>query len=131
MINFVVVSHSRALADEAIKLASMMKHADFQIINAAGIPQSDEFGTDVSYIIDAINQANQDDGVIVFCEIGSSLMSSQMAIEMIAHPNVILADAPFIEGLCLAVSFNFKQATLAQIKEQLEQVKNFSKQITQ
>ncbi|WP_391591924.1 Phosphoenolpyruvate-dihydroxyacetone phosphotransferase, dihydroxyacetone kinase phosphoryl donor subunit DhaM [[Mycoplasma] cavipharyngis] len=130
MVNFVVVSHSKKLANEAIELAKIMKHADFEIINAAGLPSSDEYGTDVNYIIEKINQVNTKDGVIIFCEIGSSLMSSQMAIEMLADPNVVLADAPLVEGLCIATSSNFANKTIQDINAQLIKLKNFSKTST-
>ncbi|VEU76067.1 dihydroxyacetone kinase phosphoryl donor subunit DhaM [Mycoplasmopsis columboralis] len=127
MVNFVVVSHNKKLAEEAIKLAKIMKHSDFQIVNAAGLVDSDEYGTDVGYIVEKITQVNEGDGVIVFCEIGSSLMSSQMAIEMLADPKVVLADAPLVEGLCVATSSNFANSTLESIQDQLLEVKNFSK----
>lgn len=129
MVNFVVVSHNKKLAEEAIKLASIMKHSDFKTINAAGLVDSDEYGTDVGYIVEKINEANEGDGVIVFCEIGSSLMSSQMAIEMLGDANVVLADAPFVEGLCVATSSNFEGTKIEDIKSQLLEVKNFSKTV--
>ncbi|UUD36525.1 dihydroxyacetone kinase phosphoryl donor subunit DhaM [Mycoplasmopsis citelli] len=129
MVNFVVVSHSKNLAEEAIKLALIMKHSDFKIVNAGGMPDSSEYGCDVNYIIEKINQVNDGNGVIVFSEIGSSLMSSQMAIEMLADANVILADAPFVEGLCIATASNLEGKTLEDLQETLREIKNFSKQI--
>lgn len=127
MINFVVVSHSKKLAEAAIELASIMKNSEFKIVNAAGLVDSDGFGTDVQKVIEAINSVNEGDGVLIFCEIGSSLMSSQMAVEMIGDEKVILVDAPFVEALMAATATNNKNITLEQLLEETLLTKSFSK----
>ncbi|UCU26745.1 dihydroxyacetone kinase phosphoryl donor subunit DhaM [Mycoplasma anserisalpingitidis] len=127
MINFVVVSHSKKLAEAAIELASIMKNSEFKIVNAAGLVDSDGFGTDVQKVIEAINSVNEDDGVLVFCEIGSSLMSSQMAVEMMGDEKVILVDAPFVESLMAATATNNENITLEQLLEETLLTKSFSK----
>lgn len=127
MINFVVVSHSKKLAEASIELASIMKNSEFKIVNAAGLVDSDGFGTDVQKVIEAINSVNEGDGVLVFCEIGSSLMSSQMAVEMIGDEKVILVDAPFVEALMAATATNNKNITLEQLLEETLLTKSFSK----
>lgn len=127
MINFVVVSHSKKLAEAAIELASIMKNSEFKIVNAAGLVDSDGFGTDVQKVIESINSVNEGDGVLVFCEIGSSLMSSQMAVEMIGEKKVVLVDAPFVEALMAATATNNKNITLEQLLEETLLTKSFSK----
>ncbi|WP_406613489.1 dihydroxyacetone kinase phosphoryl donor subunit DhaM [Mycoplasma corogypsi] len=129
MINFVVVSHSKKLVDEAIKLANIMKCDEFITLNAGGMPFSDELGTDVSYIIEQINSLMDSEYIFVFCEMGSSLLSTQMALEMLANEKVILADAPLIEGLMVATAANYKGATKDTILHELQQLKNFTKTI--
>lgn len=127
MINFVVVSHSKKLAESAIELASIMKNSEFKIVNAAGLVDSDGFGTDVQKVIESINSVNKGDGVLVFCEIGSSLMSSQMAVEMIGDEKVVLVDAPFVESLMAATATNNENITLEQLLEETLLTKSFSK----
>lgn len=127
MINFVVVSHSKKLAEAAIELASIMKNCEFKIVNAAGLVDNDGFGTDVQKVIEAINSVNEGDGVLVFCEIGSSLMSSQMAVEMIGDEKVVLVDAPFVESLMAATATNNENITLEQLLEETLLTKSFSK----
>ncbi|QDY88146.1 dihydroxyacetone kinase phosphoryl donor subunit DhaM [Mycoplasma anserisalpingitidis] len=127
MINFVVVSHSKKLAESAIELASIMKNSEFKIVNAAGLVDSDGFGTDVQKVIESINSVNEGDGVLVFCEIGSSLMSSQMAVEMIGDEKVVLVDAPFVESLMAATATNNENITLEQLLEETLLTKSFSK----
>lgn len=128
MINFVVVSHSKKLAQAAIELASIMKNSDFKIVNAAGLIDDEGFGTDVQKIIDSINSVNDGDGVLVFCEIGSSLMSSQMAVEMINDKKVILVDAPFVESLMVATATNNENTALSDLLKETLLTKTFSKQ---
>lgn len=127
MINFVVVSHSKKLAESAIELASIMKNSEFKIVNAAGLVDSDGFGTDVQKVIESINSVNEGDGVLIFCEIGSSLMSSQMAVEMIGDEKVVLVDAPFVESLMAATATNNENITLEQLLEETLLTKSFSK----
>ncbi|WP_158004707.1 dihydroxyacetone kinase phosphoryl donor subunit DhaM [Mycoplasmopsis anatis] len=123
-----MVSHSKKLAQAAIELASIMKNSDFKIVNAAGLIDGEGFGTDVQKIIDSINSVNDGDGVLVFCEIGSSLMSSQMAVEMINDKKVILVDAPFVESLMVATATNNENTALSDLLKETLLTKTFSKQ---
>lgn len=127
MIGFVVVSHNKKLAEEAIRLSKMMQFEDFPIVNGGGLSDSEEFGTDANVIINAINEANSGDGVLVFCELGSSVMNSQMAIELLGDPTVKLINAPLVEGLVVGVSANNKNITLEKLEEEILEIKTFDK----
>lgn len=127
MIGFVVVSHNKKLVDEAIKLAKIMQFEDFPIINAGGLDDSDEYGTDAVKIINSINEANSGDGVLVFCELGSSCMNSQIAIDMVDDVNVRIVDAPLVEGLVVATSANTKDIDIDALEKEILEIKEFSK----
>lgn len=127
MIGFVVVSHNKKLVDEAIKLGKMMQYSDFKILNAGGLRDNDEFGTDASLIMEKINEANEGDGVLVFCELGSSMMNSQMAVEMINDKKVKLVDAPLLEGLIVGISANSENISLEDLIKEILEVKNINK----
>ncbi|WP_067141467.1 dihydroxyacetone kinase phosphoryl donor subunit DhaM [Oceanivirga salmonicida] len=129
MIGMVVVSHNKYLAEETIKLASIMKSGEFNIVNAGGMVDSEEYGTDPIKIMECINQANSGDGVIVFCELGSSLMNTQMAVEMLNDDKVKIADAPLVEGLVVGVSSNSEDSTLEELLNEIEEVKNLKKSL--
>ena len=105
MTGLVVVSHSRALADAAIALASEMLHgADVRIEVAAGLDAS-TFGTDATAIVEAITRADDGDGVVVLMDLGSALLSTEMALDMVeAHvrDRTILCPGPLVEGLVVA-----------------------------
>lgn len=100
----VVVSHSLALAEAAVELASQMvakKPPLFEV--AAGI--DDGLGTDSMAIAEAITRAdtaNAGGGVLVLMDLGSAVMSSQMALELLDPApagEVFLSRAPLVEGL--------------------------------
>lgn len=127
MIGFVVVSHNKKLAEESIKLAKVMQFEEFPIINGGGLSEGEEFGTDTTIIMDAINKANSGDGVLVFCELGSSVMNSQMAIDLIGDEKIKLVNAPLVEGLIVGVSANNKNVTLEDLESEILEVRNFDK----
>ncbi|MDD7384670.1 MAG: dihydroxyacetone kinase phosphoryl donor subunit DhaM [Actinomycetaceae bacterium] len=103
-VGIVVVSHSHALAQAAVDLAMIMVHNDPPAIQiAAGIEDGTEFGTDAMAVMDAIDTVDSGDGVIVFTDLGSAVMSADMAVEMTDAENVVIVAAPFVEGLLAAV----------------------------
>lgn len=108
-IGIVVVSHSRPLAQAAIEFAQTMGTSKIPVVNASGIKVGDDwqFGTDSMSIADAISGLDADgcDSIVVLMDIGSSVMSTQMALEFIDPAiEVHLSPAPLVEGLIVAVS---------------------------
>ncbi len=103
MVNLVIVSHSRALAEAAVALARQMAAPAVQMIIAAGAGDAhQEFGTDTVEIIDAIQAADSPDGVAVIMDLGSAILSAEMALDMLPNEiraHVRLCPAPFVEGL--------------------------------
>ena len=102
----VVVSHSRALADAAVALASEMLHdRPVNIEVAAGLDDT-TFGTDAVRIKEAIERVNGRDGVVVLMDLGSAVLSTELALDLLADPSardrVILSPAPIVEGLIVA-----------------------------
>ncbi len=107
MISLVVVSHSRALAQAAVGLAAEMVPEPNrpQIAVAAGLEQ-DTFGTDAAAISEAITLVDSPDGVLVLMDLGSALLSAEMALEFLdpeVADRVRLCSAPLVEGLVSAV----------------------------
>jgi multiphosphoryl transfer protein len=107
VIGIVVVSHSRALADAAAALAGEMVAADSRpVIEVAAGLDEDTFGTDAAAVADAITRADSPDGVLVLLDLGSAVLSAEMALEFL-DPEVgsrtRLSSAPLVEGLVAAV----------------------------
>lgn len=106
-IGIVVVSHSRSLAKAAVHLASEMVPNDSlpKIEIAAGLSDT-EFGTDAMAVAEAIVAADSAAGVLVFLDLGSAILSAEMALEFIdpeIAKHVHLSAAPLVEGLVAAV----------------------------
>lgn len=106
MTGIVVVSHSRALAEAAVDLATQMVRSGGPHIEiAAGIADG-QLGTDANAIAEAIGAAADEQGVVVVMDLGSAILSSEMALEFL-DPELAarthLTWAPFVEGLLGAV----------------------------
>lgn len=131
MVGIVIVSHNEKLADEIINFVEEMKRFDFPLLNAGGTPDG-RFGSDPMHIKEIIEKAYIDEGVIIFADIGSSILNTQIAIdfldEKIDKSKIIIADAPIVEGSLVAVSTNSNdQNSMKKILDELQQLKSFSK----
>ena len=103
MIGIVVVSHSAALAEAAVALADEMVHGSGPVV-AVAAGASGGFGTDATEVRRAIDKASSPDGVLVLMDLGSAVLSAELALELgpIDVP-VRLSPAPVVEGLVAAV----------------------------
>ena len=105
LVGLVVVSHSRDLARAAIGLAGQMLHGDaVRIEEAAGLDDG-SFGTDAVRVADAITQVDDGRGVVVLVDLGSAVLSAEMALDLVdpeVRDRVTLCPAPLVEGLCVA-----------------------------
>ncbi len=124
MIGIVVVSHSRALAQAAVGLATeMVQHGDLpHMVVAAGLDET-TFGTDATAIAEAIGEADSEDGVLVLLDLGSAILSAEMALEFIdpdVAQRVELSSAAMIEGLVAAVVTASSGAGLSLVKAEAE-----------
>lgn len=102
-----MVSHSRALAEAAVGLASeMVAEGDRPVIAVAAGLDETTFGTDAAAVAEAIGTADSPDGVLVLLDLGSAVLSAEMALEFVdpeIASRVKLSSAPLVEGLVAAV----------------------------
>lgn len=103
MIGIVVVSHSPALAQAAVDLALEMVHGTPPVIEVAAGAGEGVLGTDATRVAEAVERAAGPGGVLVFTDLGSAVLSAQMAVELSGVEQVLLTDAPFVEGITAAV----------------------------
>ncbi|MGO1318733.1 MAG: phosphoenolpyruvate--protein phosphotransferase [Galactobacter sp.] len=105
-VGLVLVSHSRALAEAARGLAAeAAPDALPPMAVAAGMPDGG-FGTDAAAVAMACEEvlgevgADPGHGVVILTDLGSAVLSAEMALEFLADPDapVRLAAAPFVEG---------------------------------
>ena len=84
MVSIIIVSHSKRLAQGIVELATQMVQGSVKIEIAAGINDPENpIGTDTIAIIDAIEKVYCDDGVLLMVDMGSAILSAEMALEMI------------------------------------------------
>ena len=106
MIGIVIVSHSKNLGEGVRELAMQMTQEKVPIAVAAGIDAPDNsLGTDTSQIFQAIESVYSDDGVIVFMDLGSAILSTETAIDFFPphqKENIYLCEAPLVEGVLSA-----------------------------
>ncbi|MEH1974415.1 MAG: phosphoenolpyruvate--protein phosphotransferase [Nostoc sp.] len=106
-IAIVIVSHSKQLALGVRELAAQMVQGQVPIAVAAGIEDRENpLGTDPIQVYEAIASVFSDDGVLVLMDLGSALLSAEMAIEFLPEaqqPKVHLCEAPLVEGAIAAV----------------------------
>ena len=104
-VGIVVVSHSLRLAEAAVELALQMVHGDPPPIKVAAGTSDGGLGTDATAVMAAIGEVDGGDGVVVFVDIGSALMSAELGIELYDQPDadVRILPAPFVEGLVAGV----------------------------
>ena len=72
-------------------------------------------GTDMALVLAAIEAAASDDGVIVLMDLGSAVMSAEMAAEMVDGTEVLLCEAPLVEGAVAAAARARTGAPLAEV----------------
>lgn len=107
VVGIVIVSHSKKLALGVRELAAQMVQGQVSIAVAAGIEDPENpLGTDPIQVYEAIASVFSDDGVLVLMDLGSALLSAEMAIEFLPEAQqqkVYLCEAPLVEGAIAAV----------------------------
>jgi dihydroxyacetone kinase phosphotransfer subunit len=116
MIGIVVVSHSPALARAAVDLALEMVPGERPAISIAAGAGDGVIGTDAAAVASSIDEVASEDGVLVIMDLGSAVMSSEMALEFAAADSPVrLSSAPFVEGLLAAIVTAACGATLDEV----------------
>ena len=105
-VGLVIVSHSAKLAEGVAELAREMGGEDVAIEAAGGMADPPgAMGTDAMVVMEALERASSGDGVLVLMDLGSALMSAEMAVEMAGDDvRVVLASAPLVEGAVAAAA---------------------------
>ncbi len=106
LVGIVVVSHSRALGRRRGGAgAGDGAGRTCAIEVAAGLDET-TFGTDAVAIAEAIGAADSGAGVVVLMDLGSAVLSAELALDLLDDPDardrVLLCPAPLVEGLVVA-----------------------------
>ncbi len=119
MVGIVIVSHSSPIAKGVVELARQMGGEGVAIEPAGGLDEpGNPVGTDAVLVLAAIEKADSGDGVLVLMDLGSAVLSAEVALDMLddeQRARVYLCEAPLIEGAVAA-------AAVARAGEDLEGV---------
>jgi len=107
MVNLLLVSHSKKLADGVAEMVQQMTASKtVKIATAAGIgDQNEDLGTNAVEIMEAIEEIFSEDGILVLLDLGSAILSTEMALDMLPDDmksKIKLCPAPFVEGALVA-----------------------------
>ena len=96
----------------------MVRGAPPPIEIAAGLDDH-VLGTDAARVKEAIDRVASPDGVLVIMDLGSAVLSAELALELRGDDagdcRVVLSDAPLVEGLVAAVTLAAAGAPLAEV----------------
>ena len=127
MVGFVMVSHSKRLAEGAVDLGLLMA-PEVPAEAAGGLPDGD-MGTEYERIMDAVTRvrAQCPEGVLIIADMGSSCMTSEMVLEDLDDPQILMADCPFAEGAVAAMVAAAGGASLSEVKQAAEEARDARK----
>ena len=104
LVGIVVVSHSAQIAAGTVELARQMAGDDLRIEAAGGMADG-SLGTDAASIMAAIQAAESGAGVLVLVDLGSAVLATQTALELLGPEvasRVRLSGGPLVEGAVVA-----------------------------
>lgn len=103
-VGLVLVSHSRPLAEAAAALAREVVGSEPPRIAIAAGRADGGTGTNATRVAAAISEASEGAGVVVLTDLGSAVLSADMALEFLGgRIEVRVVPAAFVEGLLAAV----------------------------
>ena len=124
MVGILIVSHSKKAAEGIYELAVQMAGEDHRVLAVGGM-EDGSIGTDAIRIKE---KADDGDGVLLLADLGSGILSSQTAIDLLEEDiKVEIADAPILEGAVSAAVQAAVGGTLEEVREAAELAKQISK----
>ena len=125
MFSIIVISHSAKLAEGVVEVARMMAR-DVRIV-AAGGTEDGGLGTSYEKIAAAIEETYPEDGAALFMDMGSAVMTAEIAVEAMADRRLKLIDAPLVEGVVLAAIEAAAGTALEDLPEKMQQARAMRK----
>lgn len=127
-VGIVLISHSRALAEGAAELARQMGVGEVAV-RAAGGTEDGGLGTSLDLVETAVREADEGAGVVLIADLGSSVLTAKTYLEdrEDGDTEVVLADAPFVEGAVAAASAAAGGADVAAVARAANEAYDFRK----
>lgn len=126
MVGIVIISHSRTLAEGVAEVARAMGVGK-AVVEPAGGDSEGRLGTSIDLVEQAVAAADEGEGVVLLADLGSSVLTAKMLIEDADGDDVLLADAPLVEGAVAAASMAATGADLAAVHAAAESARDHRK----
>lgn len=133
MVNLVIVSHCHSLAEGVKELAEQMANGEVKITAVGGIVVDDlppALGTDAVRISEAIGEVWTPDGVLILVDLGSAILSAELALEMMSEEmqaRCKISNAPLVEGAVIAALEASVNHSLEAVNEAAEAACDYAK----
>ncbi len=101
LVGIVLVSHSEQLANGLRELLLQLGTADVPVETAGGT-EDGRIGTSYDRVSAAIARADRGAGVLILADLGSAVITTRAVLADQPRANVVLADAPLVEGAVAA-----------------------------
>lgn len=104
LVGLVVVSHSADVAEGTVRMAREMAGEEVALVAAGGGPDR-SLGSDAEKIARAIGEADAGAGVVVMADLGSAILATKAALELVAPETAArtrLSRGPLVEGAVVA-----------------------------
>jgi PTS hybrid protein len=101
-VGIVLVSHSALLAAGLRELVGQIGGETVPVALAGGTDDG-RIGTSYDRVLAAIQDADRGAGVVVLPDLGSSVLTARTVLDDHPRSDVLLVDAPFVEGAVAAV----------------------------
>ena len=125
-VGIVLVSHSAELATGVGALVGQIASAEVPVELAGGTDDG-RIGTSYALISKAIENADRGGGVLVLPDLGSSVLTTRTVLADHPRADVIMVDAPFVEGAVAAAVTAAAGCDLATVVTAAEEARNARK----
>lgn len=125
-VGIVLVSHSAELA-AGLRELLLQVGGDSLTIEAAGGTDEGGIGTSYDLVRAAIDKADGGAGVLVLPDLGSSVLTARAVLDDHPTPDVVIVDAPFVEGAMAAAVIATTGADLATAVAAAEEARDVRK----
>jgi PTS hybrid protein len=125
-VGIVLVSHSRDLASGLRALLEQLA-AGLVPIAVAGGTEDGGIGSSYQLIAAAVAEADRGAGVLVLPDLGSSVLTARLVLADLEREDLLLVDAPFVEGAVAACVLASTGAELAAVAEAAREARGIAK----
>lgn len=127
MKTIILVSHSEKVT-EGLKemIDEMVGTSEYVKVHSAGGTGDGRLGTNTLMVSELIESSSDSESILIFADIGSAIMCSETAIELLGDEKLAnkthIVDAPLVEGSFAAAVMASTNASLDSILEEIKTV---------